>query len=98
MPLIDHTRRYVVDTDLTSLAHLAAEGLQRRQIAAAFMFTARDGQPSKTLQKQAAEGLAARITAAQLPLVATPEGLLGAVTQLAGPDLAQLAVDRLVAS
>jgi hypothetical protein len=99
MTLIDHTRRYVVDTDLASLAHLAAEGLQRRQIAAAFTFTAREGSPSKTLQKQAAEGLAARITTAQMPLVCTPESILAALKQLGvHVGLAQVAVDRLVAS
>jgi hypothetical protein len=90
--------RVTFEANTAVITYLAAEQQQRKMIAARITAACTDGKPSKAALKLAAEAIAARTTAAQLPVFITPDELTLAVVGLGIPaDVAEGVVGRLVA-
>jgi hypothetical protein len=77
-----NTSRLIIEAQLAPIAQLAGEALHRRQMGAALTFVCTDAKVNRTVLKYAAEGAAARIVAAQLPLFVTPQQLHAGMTNL----------------
>jgi hypothetical protein len=91
--------RLTIELDARGVAFLAAEGLHRRKLGTHYTVVCTDGSPTKVALKHAAEAIAARTAAAQLPFFITPSDLIDALSKLGiADDLAAEAVAQVVVS
>jgi hypothetical protein len=91
--------RITISAERPAVVFAAAEAQHRRMIAARISLHCADAIVNRTVLKLAAEGIAARVVAAQLPFWITPEGLTDALVKHSIPaDAAAAAVAAISAS